>query len=322
LFDWVDVIFNADTLFNITASDFQVFSNNDILFESSSFQINAEATLNFESEAGPIIFQANGPDAWIDWYSSGEFEVTATNINFATELGPRSDLRFISSLGRIEFDARTPPPGNNQNSISLISMAGDILFNGIGDDADIYADAATFSFQAGGDFQINSLYNTVDDAFPGQILVSSGDDNFNSQSTIYFSATNPPAGGPIALAINSAAAVNFFANGAADNPGAGGSIHMRLDEIDFASNSATITAPNSDSTVFFISPNTDTVLTAGNQISITRDSRMKIPYNLRIDQCRPGAMFYTDYLMDLQSGLNNPPLGDGSIGYLCVPSPR
>ena len=49
---------------------------------------------------------------------------------------------------------------------------------------------------------------------------------------------------------------------------------------------------------------------------------MKIPYNLSpFTQCRAGAIFYTDYLMTIQSGFIAPPLGpgaDGSIGYLCV----
>ena len=322
-FDWVNAAFNADALFNITASDFSIFSQQDVLFDSSSFQINAEATLNFDSSAGPIIFQANGPDAWIDWYSSGEYKVTATDINFATELGPGADLRFISSLGRIEFHSSGTPTdafGNiNSDSISFISMAGDIHFDGQGDDADIYTNAATYSFQTGGDFVVNSFYVNTDDNFPGQIIQSGGTDTFNSQSTISFVANNPASTDPYALGINSAASVNFLANGATNNPGAGGSIYVRLDEITIGSSGAgtTVSAPNTDSSIFIDSLNTDTLLTAGNSVQITADSKMKIPYNLGIDRCRAGAMFYTDHLMTLQSGFTGT-LSDGSVGYLCI----
>ena len=327
-FQWINAVFNADTLFNITGSDMVIYSQQDVLFDSSSFQINAEATLNFDSSlGGPIIFQANGQDAWIDWYSSGEYEVSATFINFATELGPGADLRFISSLGRFEFAATgipSPDPfGINSDSISLISMAGDVHFDGQGDDADIYATAFNFSFQTGGDFIINSLYSTTDDLFPGQVIISDGTDTFTSQSTISFIANNPANAGPTALDLDAFNAVNFFANGADDNPGSGGSIYVRLDEITFASaTTTTVSAPNSGSNVFIDSPYTDINLNAANTVSISADSKMKIPYNLSpFTQCRAGAIFYTDYLMTIQSGFIAPPLGpgaDGSIGYLCV----
>jgi len=265
----------ADLLFRGQTTDLfaenVAYSARNIVYKTDYFGINAQAGMKYTATNGDLVLETTGLHGNIDLSASAEILLKSTNdnIDIVTARRPNANVRFISSLARIEFQPRS---SNFEGfSIDFLAENGDLTFDAQGDDADVYVNVQGVIIEAEAGIDIESTF-PADPLIPG-VIVASPNTNIIAESDFSISTDSFNLNAPT---------VSFLSNlntaGGTDYGDGGSTTLIAEDDIDIAGNTISFTTYSQES-LLVVSSELEDITFVSPVIQLSTDAVMQIPYN-------------------------------------------